>query len=163
MSLIDPAGQPARAINWHRNLVKSTESLPGLCRGLIADNQLNEHEVVFLDTWLKENDEITRSWPGDVIARRVREILADGIVTADEAEDLKETLAQITGTDLDQGLVAGMSTCFPVEAVHSILFDDKPSASPGNSSTAAAPSARWPLRRSARSARAASAARSITS
>lgn len=125
MSLLDPDGQPARAINWHRNLIKSTEALLGICRGLIADNHLSEQEIVFLDTWLRDNQEITKSWPGDVIARRVQAILADGVVTSEEAEDLKETLSRVTGTELEYGIVGGMSTSFPVEPVHSIIFDGK--------------------------------------
>src|SRR5690554_5494054 len=122
---LDTDGQPPVQINWHRNLIKSLESLLGLCQGLIADNRLNEQEIVFLDTWLRENTEVTRAWPGDVIARRVREILADGIVTEDEAEDLKDTLQQITGSVTAEGIAAGMAATLPVQKVHSILFEEK--------------------------------------
>ena len=41
----DAHGQPPVAIHWHNNLLKSAESLLGLCRGLIADNQLYEAEI----------------------------------------------------------------------------------------------------------------------
>jgi NAD-dependent DNA ligase len=120
----DAHGQPHVALNWHNNLLKSAESLLGLCRGLIADNQLNEAEIGFLDAWLQEHRELADTWPGDVIARRLRAILADGVVTHDEAEDLKETLSLITGGFLDHGVVSGTSTRLPLEDVHSILFPD---------------------------------------
>jgi NAD-dependent DNA ligase len=121
---IDSHNQPHVAINWHRNLLKSTESLLGLCRGLIADNDLNPAEIAFLDAWLRENREVTKAWPGDVIAARVVQILSDGIVTAEEAQDLKETLSQITGGFLEHGAPSGTATTFPTESIHSILFDD---------------------------------------
>jgi NAD-dependent DNA ligase len=121
---VDAHGQPGLAINWHRNLIKSVESLLGICRGLIADNQLNTAEIGFLDTWLRENQEVARAWPGDVIARRIAHILSDGVVTDEEARDLKETLSQITGGFLDHGAPSGTATIFPTESVHSILFDN---------------------------------------
>ncbi|MEN6586595.1 MAG: BRCT domain-containing protein, partial [Sulfuricella sp.] len=53
---------------------------------------------------------------------RVAQILADGVVTVEEAEDLKETLSQITGGFLEHGAVSGTATTFPAESVHSIQF-----------------------------------------
>lgn len=120
---LDVNGQPPIEFGWHRNLIKSLESLLGICRGLIADNELNEREITFLDVWLKENEEVVKAWPGEVIARRVRVVLADGVVTQEEANDLKETLSQITGEFLKNGLPSGVSTSLPIEEVHSILFD----------------------------------------
>lgn len=76
---LDINGQPPIQFGWHRNLIKSLESLLGIYRGLIADNELNESEIAFLDAWLKENGEVVEVWTGDVIARRVRDVLADGV------------------------------------------------------------------------------------
>lgn len=120
---LDCNAQPPSSFNHRQNLTKATESLLGICRGLIADNVLNESEISFLDAWLKDNHELTTVWPGDLIARRINEIMADGIVTLDEAEDLKETLSQITGGYLEHGAATGTSTTLPVEPVHSILFE----------------------------------------
>lgn len=124
--MLDDHGQPPIAFNWQRNLRKSMQALLGLCQGLIADDRLSPEEIVFLDTWLKENDAVTREWPGTVIACRVARILADGIVTSEEADDLKETLAQITGDAFkEHGVASGMSMSFPVTPVHSILFEGR--------------------------------------
>ena len=120
---LDNEGQPPKGINWQRNLTKSMHALLGICQGLIADNVLNEGEIHYLDAWLADNADVTKSWPGDVISRRVREVLADGIITPDEADDLKVTLSQITGGYLEHGAVSGTSTSLPVEYVGSILFD----------------------------------------
>lgn len=123
---LDKDGQPViLAFNWHRNLKKSIESLLGICHGIIADNQLNDSEILFLDTWLKENVEIAQSWPGDIVAARVQQILADGIVTADEADDLKKTLAQIVGgATEDIGAVSGMATRLPIDNIDNLKFSD---------------------------------------
>lgn len=123
MLTLDADGQPPVAINWHRNLLKSIENLLGLCQGLIADNHLSEQEIAFLDTWLKENQETTKAWPGDIIARRVREVLADGVVTAEEADDLRDTLQQIVSGVASEGIASGMAATLPIQKVHSILFE----------------------------------------
>ena len=127
MAQLDDDGQPiVRAFNWHRNLEKSLESLLGLCHGIMADNRLNTEEILFLDTWLKENEEIAGAWPGDIIAQRVREILADGVVTEEESEDLKDTLAKMLGGTLQEsGSAGGMATRLPIDEVDQMAFDDR--------------------------------------
>lgn len=125
-TLLDEHGQPViKAFNRHRNFLKSVESLIGICRGLLADGQLVEQEIIFLDTWLKDNEQIINDWPADVIARRLRAILADGVITHDEAEDLRKTLEGIVGGGLEHGAVDGMATRLPVEEVETIEFDGK--------------------------------------
>lgn len=120
---LDKDGQPHHAFNWHRNLKKSLESLLGICRGIVVDGVVNENEIVFLDTWLKENTEIAKCWPSDVLAARVRSILADGRVTAEEAADLTDTIAQIIGgTTYDIGTVSGMATRLPIDDVKRLQF-----------------------------------------
>lgn len=122
--MLDRDGQPiARGINAHRNLLKSVESLLGICRGLLADNVLSPEEITFLDTWLRDNAEVASYWPGNVIARRVREVLADGVVTAEEADDLKGSLEQIIGGGLQQdGAASGLATRLPVDRVTAVEF-----------------------------------------
>ncbi len=54
MTLLDEHGQPTnKGLNWHRNFVKSVQSLLGLCKGLLADNVMNEQEIIFV---VGEND-----------------------------------------------------------------------------------------------------------
>lgn len=125
MVQLDDDGQPiSRAFNWHRNLKKSLESLLGLSHGMLADNRLNPEEILFLDVWLKENEEIARAWPGNIIAQRVRDILADGVVTEEESEDLKDTLAKMLGGTLqEEGTAGGIATRLPIDDVDQIAFD----------------------------------------
>lgn len=101
--------------NHAHKLRKSCESLLGICTGIIADDSLNEREVNFLNLWLRDNADISTVWPGEVIARRINETLADGIVTRDELEYLKQTLKELIGGTLqDTGSIKGLSTRLPV-------------------------------------------------
>jgi len=125
--MLDEHGQTKnRAINYHRNFRKTVESLLGICHGLLANNELDDSEILFLDNWMKENRDVTLSWPGDVIAERVQRVLADGVITAEETADLKETLEKIVGAGLyEDGITSGMATSFPVEQVDAIDFNGR--------------------------------------
>lgn len=83
--------------NQTRLLKRSCESLIGICTGLIADGELNDKEVVFLSTWLRENVAIATCWPGEAVYARVREVLADGHVSTEERAYLMDTLQQLAG------------------------------------------------------------------
>lgn len=125
--ILDRDGQPPPSFNYQRNLTKCMQALLGICQGMIADNQLNEKEIYFLSGWLAENDIVTREWPGSVIAKRIKDILEDGVVTQAEADDLKETLSRITGGFLEHGAPSGTSTSIPEAHTGSdeIVFADK--------------------------------------
>ena len=73
-------------------LKQSLGELLGLARGLLADQELSDSEIAFLQQWLEERYAMTSSFPGNVIYNRIKEVLADGIVTEDERDHLVETL-----------------------------------------------------------------------
>ncbi|RRQ20689.1 hypothetical protein D6C00_00950 [Thiohalobacter thiocyanaticus] len=61
-----------------------------------------------------------------MIVARVQQILADGVVTTDEAEDLKETLSKLIGGTLEEtGTASGMATQLPVDEVDQVHFDGR--------------------------------------
>src|SRR4051812_33737808 len=76
--------------------------LVGLAEGLIADTQLNDSEIRFLDRWLDKHDAASCEWPGDVLHARVREVLADGIITEEERVYLLKTLSMLVGGHLER-------------------------------------------------------------
>lgn len=82
-----------------RNLTKASEMLLGLVTGIVADAQLHDMEIKLLSTWMASNQEVTNGWPGAVLAQKVSEILADGIVTETERAHLLEVLQQFSVTD----------------------------------------------------------------
>lgn len=75
--------------------------LLGLVRGILADNILNPKEILALNSWLGNHHELLHEWPANVIARRVEAVLADGVITQEETEDLKETLSRVLGWGFD--------------------------------------------------------------
>lgn len=88
----------------NRQFTKSMQTLLGICTGIVADNHINDNEVYFLDNWLREYENVANSWPGHVIAERVRHILSDGVISDEERANLLDTLKQMTGNHfLDTG------------------------------------------------------------
>lgn len=98
--------------NEPRLLTRSCEALLGVCQGLLADHVLNESELRFLDLWLHDHPDIADVWPGKVIADRIGNIFADGIVTGEELQQLKEVLRSILGGTWEE---TGAATGFPSE------------------------------------------------
>jgi NAD-dependent DNA ligase len=92
-----------RLIGLERNrFVQSCGSLMGIAQGLIADQQLNDAEIRFLSAWLHDNEELSSVWPGDVLFGRVKEVLADGVITDAERSHLVETLEKICGGEMEE-------------------------------------------------------------
>lgn len=121
--------------NHAHKLRKSCESLIGICVGMLADDKLNQEEIKFLQVWLLDNEDIAQVWPGDVIAKRIREVLADGIVTQDELAHLKQTLEDLIGGSLQQsGATSGLSTKLPLndDKAVPIKFNDNAFCFTGN-------------------------------
>jgi NAD-dependent DNA ligase len=116
--ILDADGQPGRGFNAAANIHKALATLVGICSGLIADGQLNDSEILFLDTWLRDNEELCETWPAEVIAARVRAVLDDGIITEEERADLTETLAQLLGGNpTEDGATGGLATRLPVDLI----------------------------------------------
>ena len=113
-----------KAATDQRLLKRSCESLLGICSGMLADGHLANEEIRFLDTWLADNDDIATSWPGEVIVKRVRDVLADGIITEEEREYLKSTLSDLIGGSIEEtGATSGTATLLPLDDVDNIKID----------------------------------------
>jgi hypothetical protein len=78
---------------------KSLNNLMGIVNGLVCDNQLPDTEIHYLATWLEQNREIADEYPANIVFRRVREVLADGVITDEErAELLADLKPPVAGT-----------------------------------------------------------------
>ena len=73
-------------------LKQSLGELLGLARGLMADQELTDSEIHFLNEWLEERHSMTSSFPGNVIHERIKDVLEDGVVTEEERSHLVDTL-----------------------------------------------------------------------
>jgi NAD-dependent DNA ligase len=117
---------PMSASTAQRLLARSYESLLGICAGIMADGELNDKEISFLDVWLSENTHIARTWPGEVIYERVKSTLSDGRITAEEREHLAKTIHDLLGaTYLETGAADGAATRLPVSQIDSITIQGK--------------------------------------
>jgi NAD-dependent DNA ligase len=91
-------GNYGRTIAAEKNMFNhAVVNLVGIIEGILCDGNLNNDEIKYLDTWLKHNSEISNLWPGNAVYARVRDVLADGIITDDERNSLVKLLNDIIG------------------------------------------------------------------
>lgn len=88
--------------------------LMGILKGIAADADINDAEILFLKNWLNENVDITDVWPVPELTKKINQILADCVITIDERRELYQLATQITGNDFnDTGDAADSPTqCF---------------------------------------------------
>lgn len=102
---------------------RAMQTLLGICTGIAADNQINDKEIIFLKTWLLEHSAAAEYWPGSAIAKRIDDILADGIITLEERTDLLKLLRDITGNHFSEtGAAAPEIPALPIDEDPSIFF-----------------------------------------
>ena len=107
----------------HRLDTRAMQTLLGICTGIAVDDHINDKEIVFLKTWLNENSSVAEYWPGSSIAARIDTILADGIITQEEKEDLLSLLRDITGNNFSEtGAAASDAPALPIDDDPSIYF-----------------------------------------
>ena len=63
----------------------------------MGDGELSDGEIRFLDAWLRDNDTISTSWPGDVLHRKIRAVLEDRVISSAERLHLIEMLQDLVG------------------------------------------------------------------
>lgn len=87
--------------NYTRNRDKLFTNLISIIDGILADGEVSDAEVLYLDTWLLEANEMISNGVIRSLSERVSLILADKIVTQQEKEELKEYLNIIQRDILD--------------------------------------------------------------
>jgi NAD-dependent DNA ligase len=73
--------------------------LIGMCRGVLADTQLNDAEIVALDEWLDTYGGQLPEWPAQSLVRHVKDILRDGEVDEEERQELVDFLTRAIGSE----------------------------------------------------------------
>jgi NAD-dependent DNA ligase len=74
------------------SLKQSLGELLGVARGLMADEELTNSEIRFLNDWLEQRYTMTSSFPGNIIHQRIKDVLEDGVITEEERSHLVDTL-----------------------------------------------------------------------
>ncbi len=126
MAEFDNHGQPPLGFHLTNNALKAINTLYGLCLGVIADGKVNQSEVLFLDTWLKDNHAYLDQFPLNIVARRLRNIQADGVICDAELDDLYHMLKSLVGeSDELTGAAGGLSTALPFDDINYLDFDGR--------------------------------------
>ncbi|WP_393970255.1 BRCT domain-containing protein [Kluyvera intermedia] len=94
--------------------------LEGLCKGMLADHKLLDEEIKYLNWWLTCNGALKNNYPGKELYQLISGILEDGIITSEERNSLKIGLISFTGSDFTNGIVDGMATRLPIDAIESL-------------------------------------------
>lgn len=93
---LDLNGQPLISnFNSSRNIEKAISNLKGILIGITADKQLNEQELLFLDVWLKSEDNLKDDPDCIDLLDLIGDILEDGIITNDELDELHNLINDV--------------------------------------------------------------------
>lgn len=73
---------------YYDAITSDMQRLHGLLHGVLADGKLLDEEVVGLQNWLKQNEDLERSFPYDELFSLVHSALQDGAITDEERATL---------------------------------------------------------------------------
>lgn len=84
-------GEPlTKAFSFSKEKQRALNGLRGILAGIVADQQLNEKEFLFLDAWLQSQQFLADDDEVKHILAQVGEILADGKVSPDELNQMRD-------------------------------------------------------------------------
>ena len=102
------------------------DQLLRLCKGFVRDNYLSEDEIRELGAWLKQHQEVLEEWPGNVIAQRVQQVLANRIITEEERAGLQKLLEKAAGARPQVKVALTLATRLPVdEPPPTVVFQER--------------------------------------
>lgn len=111
---LDANAQPFPLLNRGNRQRRAIAELLGLAKGIIADGVVSSAEAAFLRDWVRANPDAVDTWPCSVVAERLQQIYADGVVDAAERSELADLLLDVTGGGLDQVEGANPATNLPL-------------------------------------------------
>lgn len=115
-----------RGVNSDTVADRKVDELIGICRGIIADGEINKAEAEFLLSWVTKNIDLAPKYPFDILYRRISEMLSDGIMDEDEQRDLLSVLNELTGGDVIDGESDSMSSTLPLcSPAPDVIIKDK--------------------------------------
>lgn len=104
---------PVSAMTYRARKDRSTDELIGICRGILADGEINLAETNFLMGWLRDHQGFRDNFPFNVLYERVEESLVDGVLDLNEQRELLEILHSVVGGEIRGGDVSSLSTWVP--------------------------------------------------
>lgn len=74
---------------------RDVDELLGVCKGVIADDRVNEEELRFISGWIKAHPTLGSTWPCQPIGERIDAALQDGELSGEEAAEISAFLRSI--------------------------------------------------------------------
>ena len=81
---------------------RSADALVGLVAGISADGTINQQEAEFLDNWISSNLVHLDDPVVNLLYRRLSDVLADGVLDAEESAELLGMLYSFTGLSVSK-------------------------------------------------------------
>lgn len=101
---------------------QACESLLDIVGAIVSDRQLHDSEIKFINEWIKVHAAVSSTWPGNVIAQQVRQILADGFISEDERSYFLSSLTEISAGALKNISEAVEQVDFHPDSLDTIEF-----------------------------------------
>lgn len=96
-------GEPlTAAFSFSKEKQRALNGLRGILAGIVADQQLNEKEFLFLDAWLQSQQFLADDDEVKQILAQVGEILADGKVSPDELNQMRDLVTTFLERSTDE-------------------------------------------------------------
>ena len=84
---------------------KALNGLRGILAGIVADEELNEKELLFLDAWLKSQQYLADHDDVVAILKQVGDILQDGVITPEELAGMQSAIEALIGENASDAAV----------------------------------------------------------
>lgn len=81
---------------------RSADALVGLAAGISADGTISQQEAVFLENWMSSNLVHLEDPVVNLLYRRLSDMLADGVLDAEESAELLGMLYSFTGLGVNK-------------------------------------------------------------
>lgn len=97
--MVDLHGEFRNSRMFHEARIdrRSVDALIGLATGITADGHINQQEAEFLQNWIAANLVHLEDPVINLLYRRLSDMLADGVLDADESAELLATLRSFSG------------------------------------------------------------------
>ncbi|MEW6612735.1 MAG: BRCT domain-containing protein [Pseudomonadota bacterium] len=111
------------AIHTERIVQRQLDELVGICKGALLDGHIDQGEAEGIRAWLNANIHCLDTWPASVLYDRLRSMLADGRLDADEERDLLGLVLRIAQPERSDGTaVSALPTDDPAPT---IIFENR--------------------------------------
>lgn len=91
-----------QAVHFRHDVARSCGALLGIVQGVLADGVINDTELLFLQDWLNNNENLAAQWPGNALVVALRQVLEDGRIDPSERAYMADMLQALVGGRLDE-------------------------------------------------------------